>query len=115
MCVPSLATLQLWDEQGAFHEWIELVDQFVWCSNLAQGDGLEAALCQSPEAFFTRNFSLGIEYKHIELDDELHVSSTIPGSPGGDRSVDASIDVVQARLTLRMGRDEPLPERVPLK
>jgi outer membrane immunogenic protein len=63
----------------------------------------------------TRNLSLGIEYKHIELDDELHVSSTIPGSPGGDRSVDASIDVVQARLTLRMGRDEPRPERVPLK
>jgi outer membrane immunogenic protein len=61
----------------------------------------------------TRNLSLGVEYKHIELDDELHVSSTIPGNPAGDRSVDASIDVVQARLTLRLGRDEP--ERVPLK
>lgn len=64
----------------------------------------------------TRNLSLGVEYKHIELDDELHVSSTIPGNPAGDRFVDASIDVVQARLTLRLGRDEPMVERArPLK
>lgn len=61
----------------------------------------------------TRNISLGVEYKHIELDNELHVSSSNPGNPAWDRVVDASIDVVQARLTLRMGRDEP--ERVPLK
>ena len=49
--------------------------------------------------------------KHIELDDEVHILSRLPGID--DRSVDASIDVEQARLTLRLGRDEP--ERVPLK
>jgi outer membrane immunogenic protein len=59
----------------------------------------------------TKSLSLGVEYKHIELDDEVHISSRLPGID--DRSVDASIDVVQARLTLRLGRDEP--ERVPLK
>ena len=45
ICVLASATLQLGDEQSAFHEWVELVDQFAWCSMLAQGDGLEATLC----------------------------------------------------------------------
>ena len=48
----------------------------------------------------TKTLSLGVEYKHIELDDEVHISSRLPGID--DRSVDASIDVVQARLTLRL-------------
>jgi outer membrane immunogenic protein len=71
------------------------------------GGGIEWSL--------NRTLSLGVEYKHIELDNDLHVSSALPGNPAADRSLDASIDVVQARLTVRVGRDEPTPERVPLK
>lgn len=44
---------------------------------------------------------LGVEYRRIELDDAWHRSSD--PSPLADRSVDATIDTVQARLTFKLG------------
>jgi outer membrane immunogenic protein len=45
---------------------------------------------------------LGVEYRRIELDDALHISST--GLASENRSADAAIDTIQARLTFKLGR-----------
>jgi outer membrane immunogenic protein len=60
---------------------------------------------------FKPNMILGVEYRHIELDTERHDSVRFPGSD--DRNVDATVDTIQARLTVKLGRDEPMP--APLK
>jgi outer membrane immunogenic protein len=51
---------------------------------------------------FSPALVLGIEYRRIELDTERHLSST--GDPNGARAIDATVDSVQARLTLKLGQ-----------
>jgi len=52
----------------------------------------------------TPNVTLGIEYKHIELDSDLHRSIYYSTD---NRNIDATIDTVQARLTLLLARERP--------
>jgi opacity protein-like surface antigen len=47
-----------------------------------------------------RSMLLGVEYRRIELDDAWHRSSVDPIS---DRTIDATIDTIQARLTFKLG------------
>ena len=68
-----------------------------------RGDGQHSGwyLGGGVEWSLSRAVVLGVEYRHIELGDDTHRSS----SPflGGNRDVDASISTVQGRLTLKLG------------
>ncbi|MGO4682462.1 outer membrane protein [Hyphomicrobium sp. 2TAF46] len=63
------------------------------------GGGVEYALSQ--------NVLAGIEYQHVDLGDELHC----PGCFAGDTNnheIGVGIDIVRARLSFKLGRDEDL-------
>ena len=64
------------------------------------GGGLEFAL--------SRNWIFGVEYQHIELDSEKHLSSADAFNPAGvnARTMDADVDIVRARLSFKFGRDD---------
>lgn len=52
----------------------------------------------------TRNIVLGLEYQHISLDGQRHLSPADPiGVLSNSRTVDADADVVRARLTWLVG------------
>jgi opacity protein-like surface antigen len=57
------------------------------------GGGVEWAI--APSLVF------GVEYRRIELSDDVHFSSL---APAGARAIDASIDTIQARLSLKLGQ-----------
>jgi opacity protein-like surface antigen len=57
------------------------------------GGGVEWAVAPS--------LTLGIEYRRIELSDDVHLSSL---APAGNRAIDASMDTIQARLSLKLGQ-----------
>lgn len=66
------------------------------------GGGVEFAL--------TNAVILGIDYKHIDLETETHLTGQ---GINTQRDISPEFDVVQARLTFKIGRDEP--RAVPLK
>ena len=57
------------------------------------GGGVEWAVAPS--------LTFGIEYRRIELSDDVHLSSL---APAGNRAIDASMDTIQARLSLKLGQ-----------
>lgn len=57
------------------------------------GGGVELSL--------TKSAVLGVEYRRIQLDNAWHYSSA--ASDLADRSVDATVDTIQARLTFKLG------------
>jgi outer membrane immunogenic protein len=67
------------------------------------------------EYMIARNVSLGLDYRHVELDAKVHdgVYSYTGSSNGNDplysHRVDADVDVVSARLNLHLGADDPAP------
>ncbi|MGE0626300.1 MAG: outer membrane protein [Hyphomicrobiaceae bacterium] len=69
------------------------------------GGGVEFAL--------TRHIILGAEYQRVELGTERH--NVYPYSPTNtnNRDIDASIDIIRARLSFKIGRDDTRVE--PLK
>lgn len=68
-----------------------------------RGDGQHTGwyLGAGVEWSLSRALVLGVEYRHIDLGTDTHVSS-FP-IPGGNRDVEATLDTVQARLTLKLG------------
>ena len=70
------------------------------------------------EVLLSKNFFLGIEYKHVALDTERHCAGppvgTCLGAGGAfvDRDISADADIVTARLSLKWGREDRV---VPLK
>ncbi|WP_155848260.1 MULTISPECIES: hypothetical protein [unclassified Afipia] len=48
----------------------------------------------------------GVEYRHIELDTEMHKTTTIP-TVGAARFISPSMDLVQFRLGLKFSGFEP--------
>lgn len=52
---------------------------------------------------FAKNWIVGIDYRHLELDTEIH--SSVPAG-FATKSIDASADIVAARLTFKLGREE---------
>ncbi|HRD75246.1 MAG TPA: outer membrane beta-barrel protein [Hyphomicrobiaceae bacterium] len=71
------------------------------------GGGIEYAM--------THNVILGVEYQHIDLGTEIHCPGPCLGAAGGfvDRDIDASVDVVRARLSIKLGR--PVEHPKPMK
>ena len=57
------------------------------------GGGVEWAVAPS--------LTFGIEYRRIELSDDVHFSSL---APAGARAIDPSMDTIQARLSLKLGQ-----------
>lgn len=51
----------------------------------------------------------GLEYRHVELNDVIHAGLNTFGAPVAPRNhvVDASMDLVTARLSILIGRSEP--------
>jgi len=66
------------------------------------GGGIEYALMP--------NVIVGLEYQHIEFDTVEHQPTS---GLANFRNIDADVDVVRARLSFKLGRDEPRP--APLK
>jgi outer membrane immunogenic protein len=70
------------------------------------------------EVMLSKNTFVGIEYKHVALETERHCSGppigTCLGAGGGfaDRNINADVDIVTARLSLKWGREDRV---VPLK
>jgi outer membrane immunogenic protein len=70
------------------------------------------------EVLLSKNFFLGIEYKHVALDTERHCAGppvgTCLGAGGAfvDRDINADADIVTARLSLKWGREDRV---VPMK
>ena len=75
------------------------------------GGGLEFAM--------TKHIILGVEYQRVDLGSQLHCASggtgQCLGAGGGfvDRDIDATADIVRARLSFKLGRDHV--ESAPLK
>lgn len=56
----------------------------------------------------------GLEYVHVALDSELH--AVIPNvATFLDRRVDADIDIIRARLSFKLGRDDHAAAAAPMK
>lgn len=69
------------------------------------GGGLEYAI--------TRNWIVGVEYQHVELDSARHISSASGIVDVNTRDADLTADIVRARLSFKLGRAEERYE--PLK
>lgn len=69
------------------------------------GGGIEYAI--------TRSWIVGVEYQHIELDTERHISSASGIVDVNTRDIDLTADIVRARLSFKFGRPEERYE--PLK
>ena len=65
-----------------------------WHNGWYIGGGIEYAL--------TRNWSLGLEYQHYMMDDKLHLSTV----NFEHRLIGVESDMVRARLTYKIGREE---------
>jgi outer membrane immunogenic protein len=73
------------------------------------GGGLEYALL--------RDVIIGVEYNYMNFDERTHFADCRPGCASPtfqDTDVDAEVQTVMARLTLKLGRDQA-PPPVPLK
>jgi outer membrane immunogenic protein len=70
------------------------------------GGGIEYAI--------NRNLIIGLEYQHLELDSQRHISSASGVVDTNTRDVDVTADIVRARLSFKLGRPETIAED-PLK
>jgi outer membrane immunogenic protein len=67
-----------------------------WHNGWFVGGGLDYAFYHTPGT----DWILGVDYKHVELDGRLHLSTRFPGID--DRTVDVSSDQLLARLTVKL-------------
>jgi outer membrane immunogenic protein len=62
------------------------------------------------EWLVSHGWSVGLEYRHYEFNDELHIQHAPAGGVNDNpRFVDPSMDTVAVRLTWRFDRPEPAP------
>lgn len=91
---PSVATGVAFDSTSSRHDGWYI------------GGGVEYAL--------NRNWILGVEYQHVELD--ARDVTPVPFNATEVRNgLEAEMDIVRARITFKFGRDEPVERVEPLK
>ena len=64
------------------------------------------------EYLVTPNVILGIEYLHVDLDDEAFTMRNATGALAQAVNVDAELDIVRARFTVKLGGERAIPSRL---
>jgi len=53
--------------------------------------------------FLYSDLILGVEYLHVDLESKRHFDVLVPANPFSTRDMDATLDIVRARLVFKYG------------